>query len=201
MNKELLLLETIKLQDGQLKNLSWHQRRMQASSLELWGCSVMWDLAEGIYVPETKIQGLYKVRVIYGPDIFRQQIIPYAPAKVTSLKLIYADHINYQHKYEDRIEIDKLKALRESCDDVLMVKDGLVTDTTYANVVFFDGQHWYTPKYPLLHGTQRQQLLFKGIIREADIRPQDLDDFSVARIINAMIEFDDSPSFPVSGII
>lgn len=200
MNKELLLLETIKLKDGQMKNLSWHQRRMQASSLKLWGCSVMWDLKDGLFIPETKTQGVFKVRVVYGPDTFRQQIVPYTPRAVTSLKLVYADHMDYSHKYADRTEIDNLYAMRQSCDDVLMVKNGLITDTSYANVVLFDGEHWFTPKYPILAGTQREQLLFKGIIREADIRPGDLEDFSEIRIINAMLEFDDAPSFPVARI-
>jgi len=184
-----------------MKNLSWHQRRMQASSLKLWGCSVMWNLEDGIFIPETKTQGLFKVRVIYGPDTFRQQIIPYTFRPVASLKLVIADHLDYPLKYADRREIDNLFSMRESCDDVLMVKQGLITDTSYANVLLFDGEYWFTPKYPLLAGTKREQLLFKGNIREADIRPEDLQDFSEVRIINAMIDFDDSPGFSVDSII
>lgn len=200
MNRDLLLLETIKLEDGVLHNLPWHQRRMQAASLELWGCAVLWNLSEGIFIPPNKASGLFKVRVVYGPDTFRQQIISYSLKGISSLKLVFADHIDYHLKFEDRSAIDEMYSQRGSCDDVLMIKDGLITDTSYANVVFFDGYQWYTPKYPLLAGTQREKLLFKGQIQEADIRPADLDDFLEARIINAMIDLETGPAISIANI-
>ncbi|KAA3631327.1 MAG: hypothetical protein DWQ02_16525 [Bacteroidetes bacterium] len=200
MNRNLLLLETIRLEDGVFHNLSYHQRRVQASSLELWGCPVMWNLGESIWIPENKRKDLYKVRVVYGPDTFKPQILPYTIRDISSLKLVFGDHIDYGLKYEDRSEINTLFDKRGDCDEILIIRDGLITDTSYANVVLFDGEKWYTPKYPLLPGTRREKLLHQGKILEADIRPQDLDDFLELRIINAMIDMDHSPSIPVSTI-
>lgn len=39
---------------------------------------------------------------------------------------------------------------------------------------------------PLLHGTMRQHLLVSGLLREADIRPEDLPRFPRIHLINAM---------------
>lgn len=200
MNRDLLLLETIKLKDGVLHNLSYHQRRMQASSLKLWGCPVMWNLGENIWIPENKIKGLFKVRVVYGPDTFKPEILSYTFRNISSLKLVFGDHLDYQLKYEDRSEINALFEKRNGCDDILIIRDGLITDTSYSNVVLFDGEQWYTPKYPLLPGTQREKLLHQGKIHEADIRPNDLDDFMELKIINAMIGLDQSPSIPISAV-
>ena len=200
MNRNLLLLETIRLEDGVLHNLPYHQRRMQASSLKLWGCPVMWNLGDNIWIPENKRKGLFKARVVYGPDTFKPQILPYTVRNITSLKLVFGDHLDYELKYEDRSEINALFDKRARCDDILIIRDGLITDTSYANVVLFDGDKWYTPKYPLLSGTQRAKLLHQGKILEADIRPQDLDDFLELRIINAMIDMDHSISIAISAI-
>ena len=55
------------------------------------------------------------------------------------------------------------------CDDILIIRNGLITDMSYANVAFFDGTQWLTPRIPLLAGTCRERLLETGPIREADI--------------------------------
>lgn len=39
---------------------------------------------------------------------------------------------------------------------------------------------------PLLHGTMRQHLLDSGLLRKADIRPEDLPGFTRIHLINAM---------------
>jgi len=73
----------------------------------------------------------------------------------------------------------------------LIVKNGEVTDASFANIVFYDGKKWVTPKNPLLQGTQRAWLLDSGMITEAIITPGDLPGFIEARIINSMIRFED----------
>ena len=200
MNRHLLLLETIRLEDGELKNLSWHQHRMRISSLELWGSPVLWDLKDGIFVPDSKRKGLYKVRVVYGPDTFRQQVVLYKRRNINTLKLVYADHLDYHLKFEDRSELEKLKIHSAYCDEILIVRDGLIPDTSYSNVALFDGETWYTPKSPLLNGTCRERLLMRGKLREADIRPIDLENYREIRLINAMIGLEESPSVRISDI-
>ncbi len=48
----------------------------------------------------------------------------------------------------------------------LCVKNGLVTDCTIGNLVFFDGTGWVTPDQPLLKGTKRQALLDRKLVRK-----------------------------------
>ncbi|MDQ1268165.1 MAG: 4-amino-4-deoxychorismate lyase, partial [Campylobacterota bacterium] len=83
-----------------------------------------------------------------------------------------------------------LYAQRGECDDVLIVKNSLISDTTIANIAFFDSRRWVTPRAPLLKGTTRERLLRDGKIFEADIAINDLEKFSHVALMNAMIDFD-----------
>jgi len=46
-------------------------------------------------------------------------------------------------------------------DEVVFIKNGMVTDCSIGNLLFFDGHEWITPYIPLLKGTQRAFLLDK----------------------------------------
>ncbi|MEG0647308.1 MAG: aminotransferase class IV, partial [Bacteroides sp.] len=100
-----------------------------------------------------------------------------------------SDTINYTYKSTDREALNQLYEQRNTKDDVLIIKNGYITDTSIANVALFDGTHWFTPKHPLLKGTQRAQLLQKGIIQEKEIMLEELFSFSQMTIFNAMIPF------------
>jgi 4-amino-4-deoxychorismate lyase len=88
----------------------------------------------------------------------------------------------------------------ESCDDILILQNGYLTDASYANLAFFDGKIWYTPRTPLLAGVRRQFLLDSGRIQTADIRKDDLPSFTSVSLINAMIDLD-LVTVPVSRIL
>ncbi|MEO0570500.1 MAG: aminotransferase class IV, partial [Bacteroidota bacterium] len=74
-------------------------------------------------------------------------------------------------------------------DDILIVRKGWLTDSYYANIIFWDGTGWYTPSTYLLNGTKRSQLLQGGIIQEAPIQLKDLKSFKGFQLINAMLDF------------
>lgn len=80
-------------------------------------------------------------------------------------------------------------AQKGNCDEIIIVKHGLLTDTSFTNLAIYDGNHWITPKRPLLLGTKRAALLDKGIIQEADITLNDLRNAVKVSLFNAMIEF------------
>jgi len=65
-----------------------------------------------------------------------------------------------------------------------------VTDTSIANIAFYDNGMWKTPKNPLLKGTTRARLIDEGKLIEADIRVNELRNFSKVALLNAMIDFD-----------
>jgi 4-amino-4-deoxychorismate lyase len=76
-----------------------------------------------------------------------------------------------------------------SYDDIIIERGGLLTDTTIANIAFFDGKEWITPKKPLLEGSLRAKLLDNKILVKKDIKIDSLKHFSHYALMNAMIGF------------
>ncbi len=185
MNKALL--ETIRCENGQPANLIYHQQRVDRS-LEILGYTLHLDLAEQIKVPDNK---LYRCRIVYDATDIEIEYIPYQKREIRRLQTIRADALEYPLKYADRSELDRLFAQRGDADDILIVQNGLITDTTIANVAFFDGNRWVTPKYPLLKGTTRARLLDEKKIVESEITVDDLKNFTHFALMNAMIGFEE----------
>ena len=199
------LLETIRLEDGTFSNLLYHQQRMNRSRKALLGCNDEIDLvkilqawmlkannAPPLFQASSLEKSPYKCRIIYSDQIEKTEFIPYQLPSIRSLKIVTDDQIDYAYKFNDRTPINKLFEKREDYDDILIVKNGFVTDTSFANILFYNGKKWLTPAHPLLKGTQRAYLLDKELIEAADIRFEDLKYFEKARLINAMIRFEDN---------
>lgn len=148
----------------------------------------------------TDLKGLVKCRIIYSRQIEKIEFVSYQLPKIWSLKIIVDDEIEYNHKYFDRDQLDLLYRKKGNCDDILIVKNGLITDTWFANILFFNGKEWITPSKPLLKGTQRSKLLDQEAIKTADIRLDDLKYFKIARIINTMIRFEDEIEININNI-
>jgi len=74
-------------------------------------------------------------------------------------------------------------------DEIIIEKDGYLTDSSIANIAFFDGIDWITPKKPLLNGTTRERLLDMKFLRTADIKSSDIKSFSGFALMNTMIKF------------
>ena len=188
------LIESIKVQNGVLHNLSYHEQRMRRACAALWGQTLTFDLSKTVSVPLEAQSGLFKCRILYHQTIDSITFTPYHWQPITSLRRVYCNHIDYAHKYENRDLLQQLAAQRGECDDVLIIKDGLVTDTSYANIAFSDGHRWYTPAHPLLPGTQRQRLLDQELIIETVIPEQDLTRYRYFQVINAFHALGDSIS-------
>lgn len=194
------LLESIRLQNGNFHRLSYHQKRMDRSILELSGHKNPLNLFENLKRYNPPKLGLYKCRLVYCSKIESVEFIPYEIKPVNSLKVVYDQEIDYQHKYADRNRIGTLFMQRQYCDDILIVKNGLVTDSSFSNIIFYDGVNWITPTTPLLPGTMRQFLLDTAEIKAAPVRIQDIPSFKSFRLINAMLAFD-GPEIDVSKIV
>lgn len=184
------LFETIKIDRGVPLRLEWHQRRMDYAFHVLLGSNNPLQLKELLKVPDTFGEGLVKCRFLYSREDFEIQFLAHTPRQVTSLKLVYCDTIDYSHKYSNRSMLEDLSGQKGEADDILIVRDGLITDTSFSNIVFFDGASWLTPEEPLLEGTARNRLIAEGKISAARIRMEDLIQFQAFRLINAMIEFE-----------
>jgi len=176
------LLETIHILEGEALNLGYHQQRVNRSRSQLG----FKDTLELKLSPPK--DGEYRCRILYEKEIEKIEYLPYRRKKISSFKLVHSD-IVYDFKYEDRAEINALLEKHPKADDIIIVKNSLITDTSIANLCFFDGIDWLTPKSPLLLGTCRQRLLDEHKIIPADIDYRSLKDFSKIAVMNAMTDF------------
>ncbi|MFT7860696.1 MAG: aminotransferase class IV family protein [Sulfurimonas sp.] len=176
-------LETIKILDQKIYNLTYHQKRVEKTIGEGF-----LDLGSIIKPPKDK--RLLRCRIVYNQKEYTIEYIPYEKREVNTITLVFDDEIEYSRKYADRAAIERLFAQRDGCDEILIVKNGLLTDTSIANIALFDGEKWLTPKTPLLEGTMRAKLLDEKEIVPADIHYKDLQNFKKLALLNAMIDFD-----------
>jgi 4-amino-4-deoxychorismate lyase len=195
------LVESLKLKNGQIQHLEYHQDRMNRTRIELFPGSANIELEKEISIPKSCTSGIFKVRVLYGETLEKIEIDPYIIRTILSLKVIHHERIDYHLKYTDRQILQDLFAQRGTCDDIIIIKNGFVTDSFAGNLLFFDGENWVTPTTPLLKGTKRQFLLDHGIISEKDIREDDIRYYQKIGIINALIDFDEMPVISLGKII
>jgi 4-amino-4-deoxychorismate lyase len=195
-----LLFETIRLQDGVLQNLEFHNDRLNHSRKSLYKSNNIIDLEQVVQIPGNCKKGLFKCRVSYSREIKTIEFELYVPHVVKSLRMIEANTILYNYKYTNRGRLNELLTKRERFDEILIIKNGFVTDTSYSNIIFFDGTRWVTPSTPLLHGTMRSFLLKNEIISEMKIKVPDLKQFQKARLINAMNPFESGKDIKIEKI-
>jgi 4-amino-4-deoxychorismate lyase len=177
------LLETIKIEDGQVKNIEWHNQRCNKSRFELFKEKSPLNLLNFIEPPQ---KGLYRCRILYDKKVNLVEYIPYSPKKINSLKIVQSN-IDYNYKYNDRTELNSL--LQEGYDEIIIEKNGLLTDTSIANIAFYNGDVWLTPTKPLLKGTMREKLLSEKFLIRKNIKSDNIKEFSHFALMNAMIGF------------
>lgn len=175
--------ESIRVIDGQVYHLEYHQRRVnQSSAVQLQ------DVLRTISLPQ---EGIYKLRISYTPTtILHTDISRYIPKRIETLKIVEDNRIDYSLKREDRSVLNQLHDMRQECDDVLIVKNGMITDTSFCNILLNNGVNWVTPSTPLLEGTCRARLIQEKKICVEDISLTDLSKFKHFMLINALLDFD-----------
>ena len=186
-----LLIESIKVLNNRLYNLSYHHRRVQRSVEELYKkkdhCITFNELQKEALTLDNKV--LYKLRVEYNEKEFRYEFLPYKRREIKTLKVIEDADLNYRLKYNNRDKLLEHFSNRGNCDDILLTINGCVTDTYYCNVAFKKNGQWFTPDMPLLLGTKRQKLINEGLISPKEIFVEDIPEFDKICLFNAMIEF------------
>lgn len=195
------LFETICIADGIPQNLYWHEQRMKRALKEIWDVGVEIKLAPEIRVPAEMLEGIIKCNIEYGPDILTIKFDYYEKRKISTLQLVTCNYADYRLKYLDRTLLNTLLQQRGECDEIIIVKEGFITDTSMSNLVFFDGSHWFTPSTPLLPGTCRERLLSSSAIIERPVRVSDLNCYSGVKLINAMRDPALEELIPITSIM
>ena len=183
-------IETIKIENGIAHNLDLHLERASKTCFHHFGVRTVLPFDKIINeIRSSHNEGIYKLRIIYAGKIEHYTIEKYQPKIVKTLKIVDGGNIDYSFKYEDRLALNKLLDLRGVCDDIIIIKDGFVTDTSFSNLVFSDGESLFTPTSFLFNGIKRQQLLRDGKIKEKEIKMEDLNKYSNIFLINSMADF------------
>ncbi|HZJ80099.1 MAG TPA: aminotransferase class IV [Dysgonamonadaceae bacterium] len=198
---EQLFIEVIKVENGIFVNPLPHIERIFRTTLHLFDKPLLVELNNDIIPAHLHAVGRVKCRIVYGREIVSIDFEPYKMRNIKSLSLAEHNTIDYKYKYHKRDEINKLRALHSETDDILIIKNSQVTDTSFSNVVFKDHTgKLYTPKSTLLAGTKRGQLLEAGIIQEKEVQVSDINSYMGVYLINAMIDIEDNIFVGVDAI-
>ena len=179
--------ETIKIQNGKIFNIKFHNFRFNLTREKLFNSKDKLNLKNFITPPKN---GLYRCKIIYSKNIENIEFYIYKIREFKTFK-IKNINFNYNYKFLNRENIDSLKVDKSNniIDDIIMVKNGFITDTTIANIAIFYNNSWLTPKTPLLYGVTRSRLLREKKLKEVDLRVEDLLKAEKFAIMNAMIDF------------
>lgn len=183
--------------------LHWHELRFKETQMQHFGVIVYPSLKNFINrnIPEDWIEEqVYKVRVVYSEKYIAIEFQPYQKKKIERLYLVENNHIDYSFKYLNRQDLDNMKLPFDPNEEIVIVKDGLLTDTTFTNIALYNGLYWETPATPLLEGTQRANLLDQNTIKPSDINIQDLYKYSHIRLFNAMVDWDEAWELPITAL-
>jgi 4-amino-4-deoxychorismate lyase len=191
--------ESIQLNDGEFKRLKLHQERVGKTMQDYFPDAKVIDLFDALHNTSFPMMGLYKCRILYDTKIRGIEYTPYSKRDIHSFRLVETDLVSVPYKNEDRSVLNAAFALRGDCDEIILVKNGLLTDTSFSNIALYDGLNWYTPRIPLIYGVNRTQLVTEDVLSEKDITPSELVNFKLISLFNAMNEFG-SLELPISSI-
>ncbi|HPK08732.1 MAG TPA: aminotransferase class IV [Saprospiraceae bacterium] len=180
-------VESIKINKGKIYNLKYHLQRMNNTCLMNYGKYLSPNLHSIIYknIPKEETKML-KCRIVYDTEIRDIQFVEYQYRNIKSIKLVWDDNIVYDYKSVDRTHLDNLYKLREEHDEIIIVKNGLITDAYYFNIVLRYGNILFTPEKPLLGGTMRRCLVGKRRIIPTEISVPVLMNCDNVYLINAL---------------
>lgn len=202
------LVETIKLQNGRFTNLTYHQQRFETAQQHLFGVQhpvSIQPLLQAAWArwlqTHQKTTPVIKCRFEYDTHIHAISFEAYTRKKIHSLRVVQSQDVEYTYKSTNRQALNLLLSQAHGADEVLICKNGQLTDTSFTNILLFDGSTWVTPRMCLLRGTKRQALLDAGIVAERDVPLTQLSEYQKIRLVNAMIDFEDAVDVPIEMVM
>jgi 4-amino-4-deoxychorismate lyase len=194
-----LLFETIRIENGILMYPEYHEKRMLRSRMALFGENETIFLRQVISIPGEFSSGIVRCRVDYGKTIDALKFTHYKRKPLRKFQVVVNDEIEYPFKFSDRSALESLLKGKNTADEIILVQHGLITDTSFSNLIFYDGRKWITSTSPLLNGTCRERLIRERKIMERQISLKELYSFQGFKIINAMIYPEDMEMISVDA--
>lgn len=187
-----LFIETLSIRGGVVNNLEFHQERMYATGVAHHFSPPSWEEIKERLDTDVVLSDptfLYKCTITYRETIKQMSLSKYSTRKIERLVPVYVKDLSwYNFKYANRESFENLKKGLQLNDEIIIVRpDGLISDTSYTNIVIEESGIYKTPITPLLKGTQRASILKKGVIQEAEIMLEDLCRPCTIHLINALM--------------
>ena len=186
------LFETLCIENGQVQNLALHQQRYENSLREFYAgqpydiFSIAKILQKNTALWANLQSTIIRCRIDYNATQYHLQCFPYQRKNYQRFQPVICDDIDYHLKYSNRAIFNELLKQKGDCDEIIIVKQGKITDCTIGNLILRQGSQWFTPDSPLLIGTQRSKLLQERKIIEHEILLSDLPLYQEIRLINAL---------------
>ena len=102
-------IETIKLSDGRVFHLEYHQDRVRNTFLRFFPNQKVLSLSDMIEKVTLPAQGKHKIRIVYGSEHPTIEVLPYQIRPITTIKCVEADFLDYSYKFLDRTFLNTLK--------------------------------------------------------------------------------------------
>ena len=154
-------VETIRLQNHELCNIALHQLRYENTARRFFDSGYALEDIAKVVSQFSERGGVNKIRIVYDESgVVLTSCEPYTMKNIKTLRLVECNDIDYTYKYADRSELDKAMTMRGNCDNVVIVRNGLLTDTSYTNIALYDGKHWLTPARERRYKSGRREKVF-----------------------------------------
>lgn len=198
-------IETFAVVAGEITQGDLHWRRMLQTLEAFAAPHRQRTLAEAKVRIAEALRGLdreeagrkHRLTLTYSPEaLLSLRLIPYVRRQIQRLvPMELPADFDYRYKYADRsFFLQVSQGLSPDEEPLFFRPGGLITDTTFTNVVLDLPQGLLTPRQPLLAGTQRASLLASGLIQEADLRLADLPSARAVYLINALLPLEQAIS-------
>lgn len=192
--------ETIAVIDGKIRNLFFHQKRIDRTlnaHFKEYKPIPLDELDLGIIKNKSE---KHKLKISYDEENYKIQISGYKQKSYNKIFLIEDNQLDYDYKYTNRSRLEEWEKKLNADQQIIFVRKFLITDSTISNVSFYDGDRWISPVKPLLSGTMQHSLVSELRLFEDYLKPEHLKHFKSFKFINAMNSLDEAIEYPISLI-
>jgi branched-subunit amino acid aminotransferase/4-amino-4-deoxychorismate lyase len=176
----------MQVRDGKARGIELHLRRLRAANREAFGAGLDGDRVRALIrhaLGDTKDASV-RVYVFEAAGEPSTIVTVKGPAEMATPQRLQSAHYQRPNPHIKHVTTDqgfyRRQAQGNGFDDALLVgPDDVVSETTLANIGFFDGEAVVWPDAPMLHGITMQllerELAGRGMpMRRATVRPRDI---------------------------
>lgn len=192
-------IETIKLIDGKIRNIEFHNARVQNTFMRFYPNHPPHDLSSIL----NQFGGISNgnIRILYNSERLQFSMSTIFSSKTKHYMLLESPKLRYDYKYYDRLSLVLTQQQNDNHIEPVFCRNGMITDTSKANLIFREGRKWYTPDTFLLNGCMRQSLLSLGYIQSTPIHRSELYRFNSFKPINALNHPDEVEEYDISLLL